>query len=62
MRFAGGERAVEDLPAHGTSGTASWTGPAGWVCVAIGRLDEDGGFVSLAHAPPIRFDGADAGR
>lgn len=60
VRFSGLERVVEDLPAQGGGGTASWTGPAGWVCVAIGRIVGDA-FEALAHAPPLRF-GDDAGR
>jgi hypothetical protein len=56
VRFGAMERGVEDLPAEGTGGSASWTGPPGWICVAIGR-GAGGEFSSLAHAAPLRFDG-----
>ena len=54
-RFAGGEAAVVDLPAEGTSGATTWAGSPGWVCVAIGRLADGDRFVPIAHAAPVRI-------
>lgn len=54
ITFAPGERPrVVDLDVQ-PSGTSLVEGGRGWVCVAVGRR-ENGHFVPLAHARPIRI-------
>lgn len=55
VRFGGGESGVEDRPIEGPGGVATWTGSAGWACVAIGRFADGDRFVPIAHAAPVRI-------